>query len=320
MVSVAVCKLLVIVAEGLRDRRPELSLRLCRVVRRALSTRHSKGADTVRAAAGVLEAFALGALGDTPGSLRTNDYVIDTFRKSTDDDTRSHVAWAMVNKGFDLISLDRFDEAITLYKDLAGYVPQRPPFREPLAQGFMNWGMALDHMGRPSEEIEIYDRIANSLKPLSVDGPEAHFLAWALLNKGMTLESQGQVDKAVELYDSVLNRWWIQSDSSLPPKIREAVAAALRHRANAMAAIRQYQVAIADVDRLMDRYLGAPDNGISDEVAWAMLTKAASLEVLERRTEAKETYDALVTRYGRSSAHEVREAVAVAKRRREGLE
>jgi hypothetical protein len=73
------------------------------------------------------------------------------------------------------------------------------------------------------------------------------------------------------------------------------------------------------VNRALDRFLGASDKGLEDGIAWA-LTKGVALETLGRGQEALRTYDALVTRYRRSSGEQARIAVGSALRLKEGLE
>jgi len=311
---------LYLVARSLTDRVPGAAVGLCKFVVNRLSSYRSLRADRLRADASVCQALATATLGDVHGSLAINDYVIDNFASSPDDDLRAAVAWAMVNKGFDLESLERRDEAIAVYQRVTEFVPFEPPFTPAVAQGLMNWALALDLFGRQSEEMAIYDRIASNLDATSVDDPVVHLLAWSLLNKAITLAERHLFDESARLCDTVLGRWWSVPDHRLSPKMREAVAAALRHRAIAMAGLSEYDVAIADVDRLLDRYLGAAETGVSEEVAWAMVVKAGSLEQLGRIADAKQTFDDLVARYGRSRAEQVRAAVAAARRLRESIE
>ncbi len=123
------------------------------------------------------------------------------------------------------------------------------------------------------------------------------------------------------MFDVVLQRWWESAASAgTPIHMQEALAAALRHRAAALVDSGHSEAALTDVDRTVDRYLGAEDAGIEEEVAWAMLTKGVALEALGRAPEAVATHDALVKRYRRSSRGRVRSAVGSAKRLREGLE
>jgi tetratricopeptide (TPR) repeat protein len=319
MNSPAVVRPLYLLARVLQGRSPQITVRLCRFIVNQLSGQSSVAADRLRAAAAVAEGVALASLGDTAGSIAINDYVIMAFKQSPDAEVHTHVAWAMTNKGWDLFSLDRFDEAIRNYEDLSITVPFEPPFIHPVAQGLTNWALALDRTGRHLEEMDIYNRIANALGSAKTD-PEVHLLAWALLNKAITLIELHEYDEAIELCDAVLGRWWDLSDWNTSTKVREFLAAAIRHRANAMAGRGDYQVAIADVDRLLQRYQWSDESGLSEEVAWAMLTKAGSLEFLNLPKEAKHAYDALVTRFSPSPDKRVEEAVTRAKRRRDEIE
>jgi tetratricopeptide (TPR) repeat protein len=268
----------------------------------------------------VSEAVLWGKLGDQERSLAINSALIADFGASSDTELRLHVGWAMVNQGWDLIERDRGAEAIEVYRALMQRLPAELPFLEPLAQGLMNWAMALDKLGRHAEEKEVYDSIQHLLED-SVDQSTSRYLAWAFINKGITLATEREYTTAVEMYDFVLQRWWGSTSSAgSPTRMHEAMAAALRHRAAALTDAGDPEAAIADVDRAADRYLGARDKGVEEEIAWALLTKAVALEALGRRAEALLVYDALVTRYRRSSGEQVRIAVGSARRLREGLE
>jgi tetratricopeptide (TPR) repeat protein len=274
----------------------------------------------LRAAAGVAEGVALGSLGDTTGSMAINDFVIGAFRQSADSDVREHVAWAVVNKGFDLITLERYHEAIELYEGLEELAPFQPPFTIPVAQGLMNWALALEKSGRGTEETALYERIASNLESGPRDDPAAHFLAWALINKAIAVLDRHEYGESVRLCDQVLHRWWNVPTWELPSKVPEALASALRHRAIAMEALGEYEVAIADVDRLLERYPSRTDEGTGEEIAWAMIAKATAQEALHRQEEAMLTCDNLVSRFQSTRGKHIHAAVASARRLREGLE
>jgi len=295
-----------------------MTIRLCRFIVSRLSTQSSVPADRLRAAAAVTQGVAVASLGDTAGSVDINDYVISAFKQSRDAEVRQHVAWAMVNKGWNLFAVDRLDEAIAVFRDLSDLVPFEPPFMHPVAQGLMNWASVLDRTGRHVEEMAIYDRIAGALESAKTEA-EVHLLRWALLRKAITLTEMHKYNEAVELCDSILSRWWDLSDWSTSTKDREFLAATIRHRAMAMFARGEYQVAIGDVDRLLKRYLWSNERGLTEEVAWAMLGKAASLLALERPQEAMHTLEALAARFSRSRDKQVQAAVAMAMRRMEEL-
>jgi tetratricopeptide (TPR) repeat protein len=183
----------------------------------------------------------------------------------------------------------------------------------------MNKALAVSSAGRQFEEVPIYDRIAHGLESAMAE-PEIRLHAWALLNKAITRIGSHDYDEAIELCDSVLNRWWALSDWSTSTKVREFLAAAIRHRAVAMAAKGEYQDAIAGVDKLLRRYLRSNESGLTMEVAWAMVTKADALWYLGHPKDAKYAYDAAVARFSRSRDKQVLEAVAWAQRESERLD
>jgi tetratricopeptide (TPR) repeat protein len=314
--SPAALRPLYALARAQRDRNPQLAVRLCRFIVDRTANQASVSADRLRAVAAVTQGVALASLGDIAGSLTINAYVIEAFRQSTDVDIRTSVCWAMVNKGWDLVLQDRLEEAISVYDDFSNSVPFEPPFVHPVAQGLMNWAMAFERTGRHLEEMAIYDRIARALGSPTTEA-ELCLLAWCYINKAITLTASKEYSEAIELCDVVLSRWWNLSDWNTSTKVREFLAAAIRHRANAMAGRGEYQLAIAEVDRLLKRYMWSNETGLSMEVALAMLTKAASLELLGFHKESKDTHHALVTRFSRSRDQQVQAAVETARGHRE---
>lgn len=306
-------------ARGLAHRSPRTAVGLCHAVASWTAGATSLGAKRLHAAATVSEAMLV-SKPDVEHSLALNEQVISTYGSSSDRDLRQHVAWAMVNKGIDLNTLGKPDAAIETYRELLDRIPQSPPFLQPLAQGLMNWAITLGELGRHTEEKESYDRIQQLLSDVE-DESTQRLLAWSFINKGIQLAAEEDYDRAIDLFDAVLQRWWTPTLSPATPMgVHEALAAALRHRAGSLMALRQPEAAIVDADRAIDRYLGAGDPGMEEEIAWAMLIKAAALEALRRPDEALRTFESLIARYRRSSGAQVRVAVASARRLREGLE
>jgi tetratricopeptide (TPR) repeat protein len=251
--------------------------------------------------------------------LAANEATIRAYEDSTDEAVRAHIAWAMVNKGFDLESLGRSGEAIATYKSLCEYVPFSGQFASAVAQGLMNWALTLDELGLHGEESEIYARIRIALQDVE-DESVAHLLAWALLNNAVVLFDERRYDGAIELSQAVVDRWGGKEVWSLPKLMHEALARAFRQKAQAEAALGQFDAAVEDADEAVRRFFGADDPGTAEEVAWALLVKGGSREAMGQTQPALETYNRIVERYGRLRSAKVRAVVASAKRMREGLE
>lgn len=307
------------IAEAIESWRPGEALRLCGLVARAAGADHSLAGRRLRAAAATREARLLGQLGRPDLAITANDAIIYTHGASTDEELRTHVAWALVNKGYDLDSLGRVDEAIATYQRLSEYVPFAGGFAAPVAQGLMNWALALDQLGRHLEETQIYKRIRNELAAAE-DPATQHLFAWALLNHAAVLFDEGRFDEAIGMCDAVLSRWGTAPVWSTSARMQEAVARAFRQKAQAEAAQERFDQAIRDADAAIDHFIGAGDAGISEEIASAMLVKAGALEKVGRGEAALETYNEIVRRYGRSRHAKVRAVVLSSRRLREGLE
>src|SRR5207249_2283384 len=141
------------VAVFLQDRSPRYSLALCKAVATWSAGSNSVLKQRLHARALVTLALIHGRQGDGSRSVEINETVVATYSQSNDPELRTHVAWAMVNEGFDLMESGKAEEAIDLFKDLAALVPPEDPFLAPLAQGLNNWSSALGDLGRYDEKI-----------------------------------------------------------------------------------------------------------------------------------------------------------------------
>ncbi len=301
-------------AHRLAERFPRYSLTICRVI----ATWNAKSSSVLKqrlaARASVTEALLTGQLGDRDRSTVINQRVVTVYRRSSDPELRTHVAWAMTNRGLDLVDMGRPEEAIAVFEDLAAFVPAEYPYLGPLAQGLNNWAAALNDIGRHDEEMAMYERVAAVLRDRGDDPELAHLLAWSLVSKGIELASRHKYAAAVEVFDEVLHKWWTSRIRGPSDRLQEAIAASLRHRSAALVALNQHVAAMADANRAIDRYVGSGTVGIQQEVAWAMLGKAVALEEIGHRAESLETCQSLVKRYGRSVDKQVAEAVSRARR------
>jgi tetratricopeptide (TPR) repeat protein len=298
---------------------PHYSMNLCSAVASWNAGSNSVLKQRLHARALVTMAITQELLGHSARSVEINETVIAAYSQSKDSELRTHVAWAMVNKGFDLMESGKEEEAIDLFKDLAGWVPPQAPYLAPLAQGLNNWSAALGRLGRYDEKIAMDDRIAALLRDRAHDPELAHLLAWASVTKGTALAFRGDFADAITTYDAVLHRWWKSRIRGPSDRLQEALAAALRHRSEALIGLREYEAAVSDVDRVVDRYGSSRTIGIQEEVAWAMVRRAFALEQLGRRAQALATCDSAIRRYGRSAQPQVLEAVKGAAKLRQAL-
>lgn len=307
------------VAVFLQNRSPRHSLALCNAVATWNAGSQSVLKQRLHARALVTSALIVGQLGNSARSIQINETVVTAYSKSSDSEVRTHVAWAMVNEGFDFMESGKAEQAIEVFKDLVAHVPPEDPYLPPLAQALNNWSSALGDLGRYDEKIAMDDRVAALLRDRADDPELAHLLAWALVTKGTALALRGDFAGAIDVYDMVLQTWWKSRIRGPSDRLQEALAGALRHRSEALVGLREYEVAVTDVNRVVDRYGSSRTVGIQEEVAWAMVRGAFALEQLGRRVEALATCDLAIKRYGRSAQPQVLEAVTGAAKLRQAL-
>jgi hypothetical protein len=262
----------------------------------------------------VREGVAYAASGDWNKSLELNDRVIDRYRQSSDADVLESVAWAMVNKGYDLSQLNRRDDAIAVYRDLAESIPIEEPFVDALSQGLMNWASDLSSMNRHAEEIGVYDRIEALIAKTSNLKLQSR-RAWSIVNKGITLLEEERYAEANEFFEVVIRRWWEGMSLETPMALHEALAASGRYRGRCMIMLGRFSDAVKAIEPIVNRYASAHDRGIDEEVAWAALTKAFAEEKLGHIADAQRTCRFVERRYHRSQP----EQASIARRALERL-
>jgi tetratricopeptide (TPR) repeat protein len=303
----------------LKRRYPSYSIALCNVVVKWNAESPSVLKQRLHARALLTTGLLNSEQDDREGSVAINRSIVNTYRRSNDREIRTYVAWAMTNGGLDLTELGRAEQAIEVFEQLVTLIPPEDPYLQPLAQGLNNWASALGDLGRHDEAIAIEDRVATILAERADEPNLGYLYAWALVAKGETLAFQRDFAGAINAFDDVLHRWWSSQVRGPSDRLQEALAAALRHRSASLVALHEYDSAIADVNRAMDRFAGSRTVGIQEEVAWAMLGKAIALEQIGRRAEALSTCDLVVKQYGHSTSAQVSEPLSRARKFRQTL-
>lgn len=222
----------------------------------------------------------------TPVSLAQSGY-------STWD---AHLPW--LERGDDLFTLNRYQEAITAYEKVLQIQPGLDPI-------WFKQGLAHEALGNYEAAVAAYDRVLQ-LHP-------EDYLAW--LKRAKVLEALGRYEGALAAYDEVLrlqaDNYWVWCDRAQALEVlnrrEEALAAYERavqlkpdftlalarrkeilrdlHRVEQLYQLQHYDEAIAACDRAI-----AADE--SDSHAWLM--RAMALENLSQLREAALSYERVV--------------------------
>jgi tetratricopeptide (TPR) repeat protein/tRNA A-37 threonylcarbamoyl transferase component Bud32 len=142
----------------------------------------------------------------------------DAFAAIKGDDTASRAVraegrWRVGNMRYSLGELKEaekdYDEALSIYQQLAADFPARPDFRQGLAKCFHNRGVLLWHTGRPQEAEKDWNAALSIQKQLAAEFPSRpefrQDLAWSHNGRGLLLSNTGRLQEAEKDYDQALS-------------------------------------------------------------------------------------------------------------------
>jgi tetratricopeptide (TPR) repeat protein len=145
-----------------------------------------------------------------------------------------------------------FDQAVSVYKQLAADFPARPEFRKELAMSYGNRGILLSHTGRLQRAEQDFDQALGIRKQLAADFPARpefrQELAQSHSNRGVLLRATGRPKEAKQDYEQAL-RILKQLAANFPnqPDLRNLLAITCKN----LAIIHQQQGNWAAAKRLL---------------------------------------------------------------------
>ena len=102
-----------------------------------------------------------------------------------------------------------YDQALSIYKQLAADFPSRPEFRQDLAKTHNNRGVLLSDTGRLKEAEKDFDQALSIHKQLAADFPTRpefrQDLAGSHNNRGRLLRATGRLKEAEKDYDQAVS-------------------------------------------------------------------------------------------------------------------
>ncbi len=217
------------------------------------------------------------------------------------------VARALVNKGYNLGTLNRSDEAISVYDEVVKRFGDATELllREGAARALFNKGARLGALNRSDEAISVYDEIVKRFG----EAPELTLreqVVRALVNKGTRFGALKRNDEAISVYDEIVKRF---GDATELP-LREQVARALVNKGHNLGTLNRSDEAISVYDEVVKRFGEAPELTLREQVARALVNKGYNLGTLNRSDEAISVYDEVVKRFGDATELLLREGAA----------
>jgi serine/threonine protein kinase/predicted RNA polymerase sigma factor len=194
-----------------------------------------------------------------------------------------------------------FDQALSIYKQLAAEFPSRPEFRQNLAISHNNRGTLLRETGRLKEAEKDYERALSIQKQLSAHFPSRpefrEKLASSHNKRGRLLRETGRLQKAEQEYDRALSIYK-QLSAHFPsrPEFRQELAMSHHNRGNLLRELgrpkeaeQDYDQALSIQKQLSARFPSRPE--FCQELAESHLSRGGLLRATGRLHEAQKDYD-----------------------------
>jgi tetratricopeptide (TPR) repeat protein len=194
-----------------------------------------------------------------------------------------------------------YDQALSIYKQLAADFPARSEFRQELAVSHNNRGNLLHDTGRLKEAAQAYDQALSIRKQLAADFPSRpefrRELASSHNNWGILLYTTSRLAEAEQAYDQALSiRKQLVADFPSRPEFRQELAnshlnrgALLRDRGRLLDAEQDHDQALSISKQLAADIPNRPE--FRQELAKSHNNRGALLRDRGRLLEAEKDYD-----------------------------
>lgn len=217
------------------------------------------------------------------------------------------VVGSLLNRGFALVKLKRFEGSIEAYDRAIAMLgePSTLALQEQLATALVNKGVALSGLGRTDSAIAVYDqliaRFANS-EELALRAP----VAVGIGNKGIALTKLGRNETASSVFDLLIERFSGAAELAL----REQVTKALVNKGIVLSQLKRHDDAIAAFEQVISHK--GTEHWSREQVAKAMSAMGNELRALNRYQDALEVYEQVISQFGAATKIELLEPVAIA--------
>jgi tetratricopeptide (TPR) repeat protein len=226
------------------------------------------------------------------------DDVVERYGDATDASTSGLVGEALYRKAFCLHRIEREEEALATYEELAARYRGAQEFGAQLSRALFHQASTLVRLGRPEEAITVWEELQERYGD-ATEPPLAMGLAAAFEGKAAALRRLERPDEALGSYDDLIIRF---SDSTFPV-LRHRADSALSEKVFVLLLLRRYEEAIVVANAAVARLREAHD---ADALAIAVLNLGGALANEGRFDEAVGVYDALIDQLADSDSPELR--------------
>ena len=197
----------------------------------------------------VNKAIILRELGRYSDAAAACDDVVHRFRASPTPALLEQAATALFNKGLAFVELKRRDDALAAYDEAVRLVraEETPAFQEILAVALIGKGGTLVELRRLEDALAVGDEVVHRFGASRAPNLQAA-VATALVIQGAAFNNLRRPEDALAACDEVVRRF----ATSLEPHLVETVASALEWKVYVELGRRQFKVAMAFADQLLD--------------------------------------------------------------------
>ena len=243
-------------------------------------------------------AIATANKGHESDAINLWDDVIRQLKTSNATEDLEMVAYALINKGKALCSLNRADESITARDEVVRRfgTSEEPRLIGATAMALTGKSAVLIELGRPKDALAVCEEVLHRLEQDSV----AQFpleIAKAHCLRGLALCSLGHPEEALRIWDEVVDR--LGADGSLT--FFPLVARVLFDKGEALVRLNRYEEALDVWDQMIEQFRNSDSPIVFPLVSSAFCGKGKALVRLKRLEEALEVWDETLKRSAQHS-------------------
>jgi len=254
---------------------------------------------------GASDAQAL-AIAERAYSYEAYEHALTASQVARSSDDVEVSAIGTLNCGVILGTLDRQEEALSLYEEVLGMSEVRPAV---FANALLGRSAALGGLGRHAEAVSAADELLHGIETADPRAL-AYVVAPALSNKGVSLVALDRSDEALLAFDEALSYLPDRSD----PRIREAAARALLHKGTTLNDLGRDDEALRVFDEVCSQFRrDAAPQGVRRRVHAALIYKGDALVEKGSYQQALDAYDLAQQRLRDPSESLTREALGRAR-------
>ena len=245
--------------------------------------------------------------GQRQDALVICDGIVSLTLSSDAATSQSMLAWALVQKGWILSCLDRYEEAVRVYDELLRWFDsiQDHEINRFVAMALVYKAYALSQSSRPKCALRVYEEVVRRFEA-SQDIEVIEQVAAALVNMGNTYGLLRRSAEQIEAYDDVVKRF----NAAKSSRVVRIVAKALMNKGHELGQLERQEEEIEVYDDIVRRLEASNLPEKTEAVANALVQKGITLGSMGYHQGAMTVYDDILKRFESNRSPEIMEVEA----------